>query len=90
MEFDIRAKGSALHNSVGLWTGLLVGGMAGFGAMMLFAPQSGKRTRSQIRQKGTELHLRATETFDDLVALPRYDNRIILAGSREKANNPWF
>jgi gas vesicle protein len=68
----------------GLITGLLIGGLAGFGALMLLAPQSGKKTRTQIRQKSTELQDRATVTFDDLVALSHYDNRKILAGTREK------
>ena len=84
MENAVRANGTELHNSVGLLTGLLIGGLAGFGAMLLLAPQSGKKTRAQIKQKRTELQVRATDTFDDLLALSHYDNRKILAGTREK------
>ena len=35
--------------------GLLFGGLTGAIAMLLFAPQSGKRTRTQIRQEGIQL-----------------------------------
>jgi gas vesicle protein len=87
MENAIRTNGTELHDSVGLLTGLLIGGLAGFGALMLLAPQSGKKTRAQIRQKSTELQDRATVTFDDLVALSHYDNRKILAGTREKTED---
>jgi hypothetical protein len=41
MENTVRTNGTELHNSVGLLTGLLIGGLAGFGTMLLLAPQSG-------------------------------------------------
>ena len=87
MENAIRTNGTELHDSVGLLTGLIIGGLAGFGAMMLLTPQSGKKTRAQIKQKSVELQERATDTFDDLVALSHYDNRIILVGIREKTED---
>jgi gas vesicle protein len=83
MENTIRANGMELRNLVGLLTGLIIGGLAGFGAMLILAPQSGKRTRFQIKQKSIELQGRATDTFDDLVTLSHFDNREILAGARE-------
>ena len=84
MENAIRTNGTELRDSVGLLTGLLIGGLAGFGAMLLLAPQSGKKTRARIKQKSTQLQDRATGTFDDLVKLSHFDNRKILAGAREK------
>jgi gas vesicle protein len=87
MENTIRTNGTELHDSVGLLSGLLIGGLAGFGAMLLLTPQSGKKTRAQIKQKSTELQERATDTFGDLVALSHYDNRIILAEIREKTED---
>jgi gas vesicle protein len=65
-------------SSLGLLTGLLIGTLAGLGAMMLFAPQSGKRTRSQIGQESTKLQDRAAHTFKDLVAWSHFDNRKIM------------
>jgi gas vesicle protein len=83
MENTIRTNGTESHNSVGLLIGLIIGGLTGFGAMLILAPQSGKRTRFQIRQKSIELQGRATDTFDDLLTLSHFDNREILAGVRE-------
>ncbi len=84
MENTIHTNGTELRDSVRLLTGLLIGGLAGFGAMLLLAPQSGKKTRARIKQKSTELQERAIDTFDDMVKLSHFDNRKILAGAREK------
>jgi gas vesicle protein len=67
-------------NSAGFLIGLLFGALAGFGTMMLFAPQSGKRTRIQIEEKSIALQNRATDTYDDLMTLSHFDNRKILTG----------
>ncbi len=42
--------------------GLLVGGLAGAATLLLFAPQSGKDTRHQIKMKTIELRDRTTAT----------------------------
>ncbi|HEY3311713.1 MAG TPA: YtxH domain-containing protein [Anaerolineales bacterium] len=80
MENTVRTNGNGLNDSGGLLTGLLIGALAGFGAMLLLAPRSGKNTRTRIMQKSTELQGRASDTFDDLLALTHYDDRQILAG----------
>jgi gas vesicle protein len=41
--------------------GLLIGGLAGAGGMLLFAPQSGEKTRNQIQQKNTEFRNQTSE-----------------------------
>lgn len=84
MENIVSTNGTGMPDSAGLLSGLLIGGLVGFGAMLLLAPQSGQSTRAQIKQKSAELQDRATNTFDDLMALSHYDKRIILAGGREK------
>ena len=68
------------HHLVGFLTGLLFGALAGFGTMLLLAPQSGKRTRFQIDQKSSELQDRTVDTFNELVALSHFDTRKILTG----------
>jgi YtxH-like protein len=79
--FDpIRTNIAEARNPAGFWTGLFIGGLAGLGAMMLLAPQSGKKTRTHLWQKSTELQDRVTDTFDDLVALSHFDNRKIQIG----------
>lgn len=44
---------------------LIVGGLLGAGVALLMAPQSGRRTRLKIRDKGMELRERAAETAED-------------------------
>jgi gas vesicle protein len=68
------------RNSVSLLTGLLFGALAGFGAMMLLAPQSGKGTRVRIKQESTKLQDRVIDIYDDLLIMSRFDNRKILTG----------
>jgi gas vesicle protein len=48
-------------------TGLLIGVLAGAGAMLLLAPQSGKKTRTQIRRKGRDLREQATDAMEGRV-----------------------
>jgi len=54
----------------GTWSflaGLLAGGLAGAGAMLMLAPQSGKKTRAQIQQKSIQLRDQTTEAVEDTV-----------------------
>jgi gas vesicle protein len=74
-------------DSVGFMTGMLFGTLAGFGAMMLFAPQSGKKTRTQIEEKSIELQDRATDTYDALITISHFDYRKILTGTQEITEN---
>jgi gas vesicle protein len=60
-----------VQRALGFLAGLLIGGLAGAGTMLLLAPQSGKRTRAQIRHQGQELRDQATETIDDAVTTAR-------------------
>jgi gas vesicle protein len=65
--------------------GLLVGGLAGAGAMLILAPQSGKRTRAQIRQKSIELRDRTTDALNSAQSQARVDAHEITADVRDKA-----
>lgn len=47
--------------------GLLIGGLAGAGAMLLLAPQSGKSTRTQIQEKSIELRDQTVKAVEDTV-----------------------
>ena len=53
--------------------------------MLLMAPQSGRDTRTQIQEKGSELRDRATEMVDDVVAQVRSNSQKISADGRQKA-----
>ena len=64
----------------GFLIGLLIGGVVGAGTMLLLAPQSGKKTRAQIRQKSMELRDQTTEVIEDAVAQAGDKARQIRAG----------
>ena len=65
--------------------GLVIGALAGAGAMMLLAPQSGKQTRAQIQLKGTQIRDQTTDIVNDALAQVRSDTQEMKAGVREKA-----
>ena len=49
----------------GITLGSLLGGLVGAGVMLLLAPQSGEKTRKQMRRKGRDLRKQATKTIED-------------------------
>jgi gas vesicle protein len=51
--------------------GLLLGSLAGAVAMLFFAPQSGKKTRQQIRRNAIELRDQTTASVEDAVTQVR-------------------
>ena len=70
----------------GFLAGLLIGGLAGAVAMLLLAPQSGKRTRTQIQLKSMELREQTAEAVEDALKQTRTQARQIRADVREKAD----
>lgn len=48
--------------------GLVIGGLVGAVAALLFAPQSGEQTRAQIKEKSIELRDRAQQSSQDAMA----------------------
>jgi gas vesicle protein len=53
------------------FAGLLVGGLSGAGAMLLLAPQSGKKMRAQIQKKSIELRKQTTKAVEDTLSQVR-------------------
>ena len=49
----------------GFLSGVLIGGLAGTSIALLAAPQSGKKTRALIRQKGDDLRDQVADKVDD-------------------------
>jgi gas vesicle protein len=73
------------HGAKGFLAGMLLGGLAGAGAMLLLAPNSGKRTRDQIQQRSIELRGHAVEAVEDAVAQTRAKVEQITAGVHKQA-----
>jgi len=71
MELQSEFRTNNVNNVMGLLGGLLVGALAGSVAMLLFAPQSGQKTREQIKQKSIELRNLTTDTVEDAMAQTR-------------------
>jgi len=63
------------------FAGLVIGGMVGAGLALLLAPQSGEKTRTQIRNVSVELKERANETL----AEAREKAEAITADARRRA-----
>jgi gas vesicle protein len=70
---------------LGVLAGMLIGALAGAVTMLLLAPQSGKRTRKQLQDKGIELRDRTTEMVEDVMDQVRLDRKKIVMGGRRKA-----
>jgi len=73
--------------ALGFLAGILVGGLAGAGTMLLLAPQSGKRTRVQIRRKGIDLRDQAVDSMEDVLDQARSTSRQIAAEVHKQADN---
>jgi gas vesicle protein len=72
------------NNTLSVFVGLLVGGLAGAVTMLLLAPQSGRDTRIQIQKKGIELRDRTTEIVEDAMAQVRSSRDRLTISGREK------
>ncbi len=84
MNKEIEEKQNGSGNPLKVLAGILVGGLTGAAVMLLLAPQSGKDTRKQIRDKGIELRDQATGFVDDTVSQVRSFTTTIADGGREK------
>ncbi len=73
------------QTALGFLAGLLIGGLAGAVTMLLLAPQSGQRTRSQIQRKGVELREQATQAIDETMDEARDTGRRISADVHKQA-----
>ena len=77
-------RGYDVRYARNLVIGVLIGGLAGAAAMLLLAPQSGKKTRDQIQREGILLFDRTTGFGKQALAQVRSDTREIATGVREK------
>jgi gas vesicle protein len=64
-ETPTQKEGNTMSPLKGFLSGLLVGSLAGAGAMLLLAPTSGKRTRAKIVHQYDELRDQMVEGMED-------------------------
>lgn len=74
------------HTARGFLAGVLIGGLAGAGAMLLLAPQSGQRTRTEIRQTGEDMRDQAVDSVQDAMLQARATSRHITANVHKQAD----
>jgi gas vesicle protein len=86
MHNENQTNRSQNQNILGVLTGLLIGGLAGAGAMLLLAPQSGEKTRTQIQEKGVELRDQTTEMIDNVMAKAWLARKKFTRDGRRKIN----
>ena len=72
--------------AMGFVAGMIIGGLAGAGAMLLMAPQSGQRTRVQIRRKSMELRDQAVDSMEDAVEQVRTTSQQITANVQKQGD----
>lgn len=70
------------HHPGSFLAGMLLGGLAGVGAALLLAPQSGEKTRAQIERKSMELRDQTTEAVEGAVAQTRVKAQQVTADVR--------
>lgn len=85
MESHIEERADNTKNTMNVLLGLLIGGLTGATAMLLFAPQSGKQLRTQIREESIQLRDRAATGIEEAVEQVRSVTNRITAEVQEKA-----
>lgn len=84
MSNEIEEYQDASTNPLKILAGFLIGGLAGAVTMLMLAPQSGKDTRTLIRDKSTQLADRTTGFVDDTISQVRSITKNIAKDGREK------
>lgn len=84
MNNEIAEKQNGSGNPLRVLAGILVGALTGAAVVLLLAPQSGKDTREQIREKGIQLRDQATGFVDETVSQVRSISSNIASGGRAK------
>jgi gas vesicle protein len=72
------------NNVPGVFIGMLIGGLAGAVTALLMAPQSGKDTRKQIKEKSIELRDRTTELVEDTMTQVRTNANKLTEGLKDR------
>ncbi len=85
MEHSTEEHNGSFQSTKSMLIGFLIGGLAGAGAMLLLAPQSGAETRAQIRVKSIQLRDQTAAGVKNALDQARVETEEMAAGVREKA-----
>lgn len=72
-------------NAKSVLTGLVIGGLVGAGAALLFAPQAGEKTRAELQHGALELRDRTSETVKETITQAKSKANQIKADVQIKA-----
>lgn len=61
----------ASHHASSFFSGVLIGGLIGSGAALLLAPQSGKKTRTNLEEESIELRDQVVDTAESVFGQAR-------------------
>ena len=70
-----------------LLAGLMIGGLVGAGAMLLFAPQAGKRTREELQEGARDLRDRTSDSVRQAVSQARSRADELTSNVRDTASS---
>lgn len=87
MNKNKQTSDNAGSTAKGFLAGMVIGGLAGAGTMLLLAPQSGRRTRAKIQQKSADLREQASEAVEDAATQIRVKTRQISADLSDQAED---
>lgn len=85
MDDSTEERYSSFQSTKSMLIGFLLGGLAGAGAMLLLAPQSGAETRAQIRVKSIQLRDQTAAGVKNALEQARVETEEMATGVREKA-----
>jgi gas vesicle protein len=85
MENKMEGNTYKMNGALKIVLSVLIGGLVGATTMLIFAPQSGKRTRAQIKNETVKLRDRTSKGIKKTVAQVRSETNRLATGVSEKA-----
>jgi gas vesicle protein len=85
MEKNMQESNHQMNRILTISLFVLIGGLAGATSMLLFAPQSGKRTRAQIKNQSARLADQTSKTIKKAAEQVRVGTGKLTTGVSEKA-----
>ena len=85
MENNIEENETHQNYSKVVLLGMMIGGMLGAAIVLLYAPQSGKKTRTFIQEKSIQLRDQTNNLIKSEIEQVRFDSHKIMTDVQDKA-----